>query len=80
MSDEINKLAEENIKDVLENGPGLRYSRNTWIVAKDPKRNRILVGGLGGLGVGQMWFDETPDHKNYPGYDEAPEAEGDWTK
>ena len=51
----------------------LRYSgcRNTFVVARDIKRGRILLGGLGVLGVGQMWFDETDRHKDYQGYNEA---------
>lgn len=69
----IDELKNENIKDVLENGPGLKYSRNTWIEARDRYQGYVLVGGLGAMGVGQMWFKEDEGHKSYEGYEDAPE-------
>lgn len=32
---------------------------------------RILLGGLGAMGCGQMWFTEDEGHRAYPGYAEA---------
>lgn len=61
----------ENVADFIENGPGLRYGRNTWIVARDPKRGVILIGGLGGMGIGEMWFAENESHRDEIGYSEA---------
>jgi hypothetical protein len=29
----------------------------------------VLVGGLGGLGVGVMWFPESPHHAAWPMYE-----------
>jgi hypothetical protein len=69
MEKTINQLAEENIADVLEHGPRLRTGQNTWIIARCP--GKVLVGGLGCMGVGTMWFDEQPFHKDRPGYAEA---------
>lgn len=44
---------------------------NTYVVARDPDAKKILIGGLGTMGVGQLWFDEEPDHKNYSNYKTA---------
>lgn len=39
---------------------GLTYDlvNNIFVAGKDPKRHRVLLGGLGCLGVGQMWSGE----------------------
>lgn len=70
----VEELQAENIGNFIENGPRLSLSYNTWIVARDRDRGYVLVGGLGCMGVGQMWFKETERDKNRPGYDEAPEV------
>jgi len=41
---------------------------NLFVVARNQVTGQILIGGLGGLGVGEMWFPEEPIHKSYPGY------------
>lgn len=51
--------------------PRLHYGLRAWVVAKAP--GRVLLGGLGVLGVGEMWVKEDPHHKDYPGYAEAPD-------
>ena len=51
--------------------PGFDARMQTFVVARDRKLGRILLGGLGALGVGEMWFDEEPKHTTYPGYAEA---------
>ena len=48
---------------------------NLWIIARDPASHTILVGGLGGLGVGELWFKEKPIHASYPGYRNAPKQQ-----
>ena len=45
------------------NGPKLRYDYNIWVVAKDTKRKKVLLGGLGGMGIGQMWLEMEDRHK-----------------
>jgi hypothetical protein len=67
-----NLLMEQNIRSVLRDGPRMTMAYNTWIEARDP-RGLVLIGGLGCMGVGQMWFVEDERHKDYPGYEEAPE-------
>jgi hypothetical protein len=52
--------------------PGFDARMGVFIVARDPTRGLILLGGLGALGVGTMWVDEQPKHKGYAGYDLAP--------
>jgi hypothetical protein len=71
----IEALKSQNVIKVLKDGPGLRYDLNTWVEARDRTKKRVLLGGLGGMGVGKMWFDETEDHRDYTGYDDAPEQE-----
>lgn len=46
---------------------------NVYVIARDRAKHRILIGGLGALGVGQMWFDEEARHATYAGYAEAAE-------
>jgi hypothetical protein len=72
-------LQAENIAKFMQDGPRLRADYNVWIVKKDSPHNKVLLGGLGGMGVGQMWTDMLERYKSYPGFDEAPElkAEGE---
>lgn len=72
---DINVLMQQNISDVIKNGPRISTSRNVWIEARDPGKNRILLGGLGAMGCGIMWVSEDERHKQYPGYDNAPEKD-----
>jgi hypothetical protein len=46
--------------------------RSTFVVARDPARKMVKLGGLGCLGVGEMWFADSLDHQTYAGYAEAP--------
>jgi len=73
----IRRLAAENLVNFLQNGLGLRYSYNQWVVARDRRRGYALLGGLGGCGVGEMWFKDEPfrDFCHYEGYAEAPEVD-----
>lgn len=70
-----------NLDHAVEHGPTpLRENgaaeaagqRSTFVVARDLGTKKIKLGGLGSLGVGMMWFDETPEHQSYAGYAEAP--------
>ena len=45
------------------------------VIARDRTNKRILLGGLGSLGIGSMWFDD--DGTRYAGllgYESAPEG------
>lgn len=77
--------AEANNRELLmRDGPRLRTGYSLWIVAVDPIAEAVCVGGLGGFGAGQDWFDLKPEHFEMPGFDEAPRlrcvdrAEGHW--
>lgn len=74
-SDEIEKLQAENFEKFLEDGPRLRADYNVWVEAKDTEHGMVLLGGLGGCGVGNMWVPLTERHKEYLGFTEAPEVE-----
>lgn len=67
----VSELKIENLKALMKEGPGLRYSTNVWIVARDLKNKMILLGGLGAFGIGEMWVSEELKHKDYPGYASA---------
>jgi hypothetical protein len=69
----IEELKQKNQNQFLKRGSQLSYSYSQWIVARDRKKQHVLVGGLGGTGCGEMWFQEEEYHKDYTGYKEAPE-------
>lgn len=57
------EVIDHNLRDVLENGPRLAFGRRTVVMAYDPEAQRVLLGGLGGMGVGTMWVGYNPgDH------------------
>jgi hypothetical protein len=49
----------------------LSYENRQRILARDPDAGQVLLGGLGVMGVGAMWWRETEEHKDYPGYADA---------
>lgn len=69
---EAAERANHNLAEFLEKGPGLRYTTKTWIVARDPARKMVLVGGLGCMGCGQMWREERPTDHEDSTYQSAP--------
>lgn len=69
----IEECKQNNLDVFMEQGPKLSYRYKTWIVARDRKDGWVLLGGLGGMGVGEMWSKETEFDKNKPGYEDAPE-------
>ena len=73
----IEELRASNLAHFMERGPGLSYGYSTWIEAKDTPRRKVLVAGLGGMGVGRMWFDEQDSHREMEGYAEASEVDSE---
>lgn len=71
MKKTVEQARAENLAAAIKHGPGLRASTNVWIEARDPKRGVVLLGGLGALGCGEMWAEEEPRHRDYPGYEDA---------
>lgn len=73
ISDDAKRILRENVEDVMVRGPGLRYSMGICVLARDSIHHTVLLGGLGGMGVGQLWFIDNDDKKRLPGYHDAPE-------
>jgi hypothetical protein len=71
----LNALREHNVRVAMEEGPGLSSLYRTWVEARDRAAGLVLVGGLGCLGVGQMWVPEHPNYAKLPGFVDAPERE-----
>ena len=72
---EAQEVAASNWQQVLRDGPGLRCTTGVFIIAKDTKRSKVLLGGLGGMGVGQDWRHLTERHEGIPGFDSAPDID-----
>ena len=54
---------------------GMKYRPPADVIAKNSALGLVCLGGLGNMGVGMMWVEETPDHKLRNGYNTAPEQE-----
>ena len=67
--------AMNNMRVFMDKGPGLHRDYSTWVVAKDTANRRVLIGGLGAIGVGEMWFDMTEEVIGRTGFEEAPEQD-----
>lgn len=67
----VEDVKAHNMKVYMRHGPGLNGHYRTFVIARDPYTKRILIGGLGSLGVGQMWFDEKDTDRDRIGYKEA---------
>lgn len=79
MKDErsIDQIKADNHEHFMKRGPALSYAYGHYVVAKDTAKKCVLLGGLGSMGVGRMWFDMTEDkrYQDYPGWDEAEEKD-----
>ena len=70
----VKEVQKENHDHFMEGGPRLSYGYGIYVVAKDLKAGRVLHGGLGAMGLGEMWFDLDLSHDSQlPGWEEAPE-------
>lgn len=46
-----------------------------FIVARDRQQHKVLIGGIGAVGVGQVWYDDSSDEKSMlPGWEYAPDT------
>lgn len=66
---------QHNFRVLVRCGPKIGNHYRRWIVARDPGRGRVLVGGLGIFGVGEAWEKESVEHRQYEGFAEAPERD-----
>jgi hypothetical protein len=64
-------LAKKNMKRFLRDGPRISSGYDHWVIARDPEKGMILLGGLGAMGCGSMWTRESEFHKELDGYTEA---------
>lgn len=75
MMEERGKLVEQNAlreHAVRSGGDRLTSRLRSFVAGRSPDGSRVLLGGLGALGVGEMWFDWEPKYADYPGWDTAP--------
>lgn len=72
----ISAAIAENHAKFMQFGPGIR-DYTVFVLAQDPASGKILLGGLGVLGVGQMWVSPEPRHQDYIGYSTAVERPQD---
>lgn len=66
------EIQRDNFAHFMKRGPALSSAYGTYVVARDPSQGKLLLGGLGAMGCGQMWVNEQESHKDYSGYKEAP--------
>lgn len=74
----VTRALAHNFADVMEHGPRLSYNRRTAVGATCQATGRMLLTGLGGMGVGTMWV-ELDRHRAGKAPDFATEGEAcDW--
>jgi hypothetical protein len=57
-----------------ENPYRLRYSGSMHLIARDRPAKMMYLGGLGGMGLGEMWFINSGDHR-FENWETAPERQ-----
>ncbi len=81
MKKTVEEVQQENLVYFMEHGPGLSTGYGTYVIYKNSEHKMVFLGGLGEMGVGQMWVSNDDGYcKNKPGYDEAPEKSYDPSK
>jgi len=68
----VEEMKSENIIGFLDKGFSFNCSKNVWVKARDRSKRKVLLSGLGCMGVGTMWFNEEGREK-YPHFKDAPE-------
>ena len=67
---EVDDVLNKNMQKFMRDGPGLSYDYGIVVLAVCDC-GEVLLGGLGGMGMGEMWFKWDDRNKEYPGYGEA---------
>lgn len=75
MAPELQALQDANILKAIQDGPRMRRDYSQFVVARNRASGGVLLGGLGALGVGQMWFNDRGQYDELPGFADAPEME-----
>jgi len=72
---------EHNMALMMRDGPRLRTNYHQWIIARDREVGKVVIGGIGAMGIGAVWSSEE-GNEHYLGFHEAPEATGNhrWKK
>ncbi len=71
----VAETLQRNREIISERGPGLYYDIKACVLAKDTVKGQVLLGGLGGLGCGEMWMSDER-YVGTPEYDDAPDLPG----
>lgn len=73
------EIMQNNMKVVeeREGRGGLDYRIRSYVECIDAPNKRVMLGGLGAMGVGKMWFgyEDPAYYKDHPGFEGAPTAE-----
>lgn len=73
--DKVDEAIAHNVADVFEHGPRLAFGRRTAALAIDREHKRVLLTGLGALGVGTMWIDYAWRDEEEPEWADLPERD-----
>lgn len=57
----VRATLEKNLAIFMDRGPSLSSDKRTVILAVDPWTDTYLTGGLGAMGVGEMWSTASAD-------------------
>lgn len=69
---------QRNMQKFLRDGPRWRSDWETEIIARTPDGTHHLKGGLGCMGVGQMWMKTDANDRKRKDYQAAPIVDYDW--
>lgn len=68
----IAKRARASKRDFMEHGPRLWTGRQCYVVARSSDDERVLLGGVGGMGIGRMWSPASSGIRGDPTFAGAP--------
>jgi hypothetical protein len=80
----VQECIEFNLQHFFEHYGRRINEYKRFVAGRDRRQRRSLIGGIGAVGVGQVWVEDDNNYENpkdLPGYIGAPEVEyaGDWT-
>lgn len=66
------KRSQESMADFMQHGPRLWVGRKCYVLFRSSDGTRVLLGGVGGMGIGRMWSDAGSHVQNDPTFADAP--------